>query len=202
MRVIEGWRRLHVLSVARLRAQLARLRGARLGSKTALGPRVRVDRPWALRMGQRCEVEADVWVKIVDDSATIEIGEHVFLGRGVEIDAMQKIEIGAHSLLAPQVFISDHSHLHATGSRIDQQAAIARPVAIGSDVWIGTRAVILMGVTIGDGAIVGAGAVVTRDVAANQIVAGVPARVIGARMPACDPAPWDLSARRMKSEPV
>ena len=53
-----------------------------------------------------------------------------------------------------------------------------RPVVIEDDVWIGTHAVILPGVTIGHGAVVGAGSVVTRDVAANAIVAGVPARII------------------------
>ncbi|MGW8281549.1 CatB-related O-acetyltransferase (plasmid) [Sphingomonas aurantiaca] len=51
-------------------------------------------------------------------------------------------------------------------------------VTIGSDVWIGTRALILSGVTIGDGAVVAAGAVVTRDVAPYAVVGGVPARVI------------------------
>ena len=51
---------------------------------------------------------------------------------------------------------------------------------IGNNVWIGSRAVVLPGVTIGDGAIVAAGAVVNRDVPANTIVGGVPARVIKA----------------------
>ena len=50
---------------------------------------------------------------------------------------------------------------------------------IGNDVWIGGGAIILPGVTIGDGALIGAGSVVTRNVGANQIVAGNPARSIG-----------------------
>lgn len=49
---------------------------------------------------------------------------------------------------------------------------------IGKNVWIGSRSVILPGVTIGDGAIVAAGAVVTKDVPANKVVGGVPAKVI------------------------
>ncbi|PIW49973.1 MAG: acetyltransferase, partial [Zetaproteobacteria bacterium CG12_big_fil_rev_8_21_14_0_65_54_13] len=52
------------------------------------------------------------------------------------------------------------------------------PVCIGDDVWIGARAVILPGVNIGRGAVIGAGAVVTRNVAANSVVAGVPARLL------------------------
>lgn len=52
------------------------------------------------------------------------------------------------------------------------------PIAIGNDVWIGARAIVLDGVTIGDGAIVAAGAVVTKDVPPYAIVGGVPARII------------------------
>lgn len=54
----------------------------------------------------------------------------------------------------------------------------AGAVTIGSDVWIGTRALILSGVTIGDGAVIAAGAVVTRDVESYAVVGGVPARTI------------------------
>ena len=52
------------------------------------------------------------------------------------------------------------------------------PITIGENVWIGCRALILKGVTIGDGAVVAAGAVVTKDVPANCVVAGNPAKII------------------------
>ena len=52
------------------------------------------------------------------------------------------------------------------------------PIVIGDRVWIGSNATVLPGVTIGDGAIVAAGAVVTKDVAPNTVVAGVPARLL------------------------
>ena len=52
------------------------------------------------------------------------------------------------------------------------------PISIGDDVWIGGGAIVLPGVTIGDRAVVGAGSVVTRDIAADAIVAGNPARAV------------------------
>jgi acetyltransferase-like isoleucine patch superfamily enzyme len=64
---------------------------------------------------------------------------------------------------------------------------IPAPIVIGRKVWLGAAATVLPGVTIGDGAIVGAGAVVTKDVPANAIVAGVPAKLI--RMTGFDASP-------------
>ena len=52
------------------------------------------------------------------------------------------------------------------------------PIVLGKNVWIGSNATVLQGVTIGDNAVVGAGAVVTKDVAANTVVGGVPAKFI------------------------
>ena len=52
------------------------------------------------------------------------------------------------------------------------------PIVLGNNVWIGSNATILQGVTIGDNAVVAAGAVVTKDVAANTVVGGVPAKIM------------------------
>ena len=61
---------------------------------------------------------------------------------------------------------------------IDAQGVCTKPIVIGNDVWIGANAVILPGVTIGNHSVVAAGAVVTKDVPANTMVGGVPAKFI------------------------
>jgi acetyltransferase-like isoleucine patch superfamily enzyme len=113
--------------------------------------------------------------------ARLVAGDFVFIGRGVEIDVAQSVTIGAHTLIAPNVFITDHTHGASRAKRLDEQGNRVAPVSIGNDAWIGAGAIVLSGVSIGDGAIVGAGAVVTKDVAPYAIVAGVPAAVIGER---------------------
>ncbi|WP_290369083.1 DapH/DapD/GlmU-related protein [Sphingobium sp. CECT 9361] len=78
------------------------------------------------------------------------------------------------------VFDTDfHNHL-PQGRRYGKPdwRAISRPVSIGDDVFIGTRAIVQKGVTIGDGAIVAAGSVVTKDVPPRSIVAGNPACMV------------------------
>jgi acetyltransferase-like isoleucine patch superfamily enzyme len=156
------------LIFGRIRAALLRLRGARIGPKTSVGRRVVVRKANLIHLGTRVEIEHDVFLKMTGGALTI--GDYTFIGRGCEIDVAESVVIGAHALLAPNVFITDHTQGNRNGA-----------VAIGDDAWIGAHAVILAGVTIGDGAIVGAGAVVTKDVAPYAIVGGVPARVIGSR---------------------
>lgn len=165
----------------RLRAMLLRIRGANVAPKSSVGARLVVRNARGLTLGKRVEIEHDVYLKLVSPQARVTIGDFSFLGRGCEIDAAASITIGAHVLFAPNVFITDHTHNHARGVLHDAQGITSEPVVIGDDAWIGTRAVILAGVTIGAGAIIGAGAVVTKDVAPNAIVAGVPAKEIGER---------------------
>jgi acetyltransferase-like isoleucine patch superfamily enzyme len=165
----------------RLRAALLRLRGMSIGPRSSIGPGVRVRRPRAIEAGSRLEVEHGVFLKVVTDAGRVVIGDSVFLGTGSELDAALSITIGADTLVAPGVFITDHTHNHARGIRFAAQGSRSAAVVIGQDVWLGAHSVVLPGVTIGDGAIVGAGAIVTRDVPSNAIVTGVPARVIGER---------------------
>ncbi|MBA3038248.1 MAG: sugar O-acetyltransferase [Alphaproteobacteria bacterium] len=105
------------------------------------------------------------------------LGDHVYLNAGCVILDTAAVTIGDRSMLGPavQIYCAEH---HKDRRLRSEGQEIARPVSIGTDVWIGGAAVILAGVTIGDGAIVGAGAVVTRDVPAGATVTGNPARVL------------------------
>jgi acetyltransferase-like isoleucine patch superfamily enzyme len=107
----------------------------------------------------------------------LRIGDHVQINSDVKIDHTGGLAIGDNVLISEGVIIYTHDH------GLDPHS-IPRPVPkrIDSDVWIGARAIILPSCThLGQGAIIGAGSVVSKDVAANTIVAGNPARFIRAR---------------------
>ncbi|MDQ0664709.1 acetyltransferase-like isoleucine patch superfamily enzyme [Arthrobacter ulcerisalmonis] len=112
----------------------------------------------------------------------VAIGNNVFINRGVIITAPAPINIGNDVLIGPYTVINSANHrFEEAGKRIREQGHDLSPVTLADDVWLGARVTIVAGVTIGEGAVVGAGAVVTRDVPANAIVGGAPARVIGSR---------------------
>jgi len=166
------------ISLERGRAWLLRWMGCHGLEKCMVGFRVRMDNLSGVSIGKRTQIEADVWLKLVSREARLEIGQHSFIGRGTEIDVCERVSIGNHVLIAPGVFITDHSHNIEAGICIDAQGCSSSPVSIGDDVWLGANCIVLPGVSIGQGAVVGAGAVVTKDVLQNSVVAGVPARVL------------------------
>jgi lipopolysaccharide O-acetyltransferase len=113
----------------------------------------------------------------------IEIGNNVNMGDDVHIAAVKKVIIGADSLLASKIYISDHNHGKYDGlmqsepfERIYERKLNSKEVIIGKNVWIGEFVSILPGVKIGDNSIIAANSVVTKDVPGNTIVAGVPAK--------------------------
>ena len=110
-------------------------------------------------------------------------GENIYLGNNVffNLNCMiidnNKVEIGDHAMLGPNVQIYTASHPLEAESR-NQGWEVTKPVTIHHSVWIGGSAILLPGVTIGEKSVFGAGAVVTRDVPASVVVAGNPARII------------------------
>jgi len=117
--------------------------------------------------------------KIITDKSTskIHIGKNSVI-RGTTIWASTEISIGDNFLSAPFVWIVDNDAHGIQPGRRSNKFAKSSPIRLGNNVWIGYRAMVLKGVTIGDNSVVAAGAVVTKDVPANSLVAGVPARII------------------------
>lgn len=109
-----------------------------------------------------------------------EIGPGTWIGAFTVIDGSGGLTIGTGCDISSGVHIYTHSSAKRCVSGRSYPTVDREPVVIGDRVFIGAGAIINMGVTIGDEAIIGAGAVVTGPVAARTIVAGVPARVIGA----------------------
>ena len=112
------------------------------------------------------------------------LGKEVFINLGCRFQDTGGITIGDGSLIGHGSTLTTLDHAIDPDRRADM---IPAPIVIGRKVWLGAAVTVVPGVTIGDGAIVGAGAVVTKDVPANAIVAGVPAKLI--RMTGFDAAP-------------
>ena len=120
--------------------------------------------------------------KIRCHEGVVEIGAKTVLGQECTISAYQRVRIGAQCVIADRSMFIDFDHGVVEVDRpIRQQGIYKRDVRVGNNVWIGYGACILRGVTVGDNAIIGTSAVVTKDVPANAVVAGVPARVIRMR---------------------
>jgi acetyltransferase-like isoleucine patch superfamily enzyme len=105
----------------------------------------------------------------------LDLGKDIFINIGCRFQDTGGITIGDGSLIGHGSTLTTLNHGIDPDRRGDMLPA---PVVIGRKVWLGATVTVVPGVTIGDGAIVGAGAVVTKDVPANAIVAGVPAKVI------------------------
>jgi acetyltransferase-like isoleucine patch superfamily enzyme len=106
------------------------------------------------------------------------IGEYSVIWAG---NTSGRIVFGEKCLLAPHVTVTASNYGIEQGTPVMDQPKVERDIVIGAGVWLGANVVVTAGVTIGDGAVVGAGAVVTKDLPANCIAGGVPARVIGTR---------------------
>jgi maltose O-acetyltransferase len=147
----------------RLRTKILRWAGVAIGRGTTVGGMLSVH--GGGRPASRVRIGTNCWINdscVFDASATITIGDNVALGQGVMI-LTNTHELGPSDYRAGRL--------------------ISLPVVVGDGAWIGARTTVLPGVTIGPGAIVAAGALVKNPVAANTMVAGVPARQVRALDP-------------------
>lgn len=109
------------------------------------------------------------------------IGENTYIGEYNNIRAGGgRIIIGDKCLISQHITITASNHSIRQGIYIADQpwSTVNNYVIIGNDVWIGANAIVLPGVNIGDGAVIGGGSVVTKDIPANAIAVGNPAKVI------------------------
>lgn len=106
----------------------------------------------------------------------IELGERVFFNFNCIILDVCPVKIGSFSMFGPGVQIL--TPLHPLDAAARRKSEYAKPITIGSDVWVGGGALILAGVTIGARAVIGAGSVVTRDIPEGVLAVGNPCRVI------------------------
>ena len=110
-----------------------------------------------------------------DFGKNITIGDNVFINADCKFQDQGGIIIEDGALIGHGVVLATLNHDLAPSKRQQLHPA---PIHIGKNVWIGANATVTSGVTIGDNAVVAAGAVVNKDVEANTVVGGVPAKVI------------------------
>ncbi|GGH23523.1 DapH/DapD/GlmU-related protein [Mucilaginibacter phyllosphaerae] len=130
---------------------------------------------------------SDITGQNIDDSTTIfapfytnfgkfiSIGKHVFINHACSFLDMGGITIEDHVLIGPRVNLVTENH---PANPADRRSLITKPILIKRNAWLGANCTILPGVTVGENAIVAAGAVVSKDVADNVIVGGIPAKFI------------------------
>ena len=128
----------------------------------------------------------------IHPSASLRCGHNIYLGKNSHINQHccvwasenSKIVLGDDLLMGPGVKIYSSNHSIADNRiPMNRQPFIEKDIIIGNDVWLGSNSVVVAGVKIGDSSVIGAGSVVTKDIPANTIAAGIPARPIKSRKP-------------------
>ncbi|MGE0801969.1 MAG: sugar O-acetyltransferase [Lautropia sp.] len=111
-----------------------------------------------------------------DYGSNIDLGERVFFNFNCVVLDVCEVRIGSFTLFGPAVQI--YTAMHPMNAELRRAQEFAKPVDIGSDVWVGGGAIILPGVRIGSRTVIGAGSVVTRDLPERVFAAGNPCRII------------------------
>ncbi len=126
------------------------------------------------KTGKSLCVEANVWF---DYGYNTEVGENFYCNHDCVFLDCAKITFGDNVFIAPQCGFYTAGHPLDFKTR-NAGLEFAKPITVGSDVWIGGGVKILPGVTVGNNCVIGAGSVVTKDIPDSSVAAGNPARVI------------------------
>lgn len=167
------------VQVSRDAGNLLLLQGAlkRCGTGTRIRRGVVIMAPRRVSIGEGCYLGEYSGFSSESPSGHLIIGDAVQINARCVVDFTGGLVIGARTLISRESIIWTHSHGYDPRAKAE-----AAPLEIGEDVWIGARSIILPSVRyIGARAIIAAGAVVTKSVRPGQIVAGVPAKVVGLR---------------------
>jgi acetyltransferase-like isoleucine patch superfamily enzyme len=124
------------------------------------------------------EVDPSFWMLppfYTDFGKNIRVGKNVFINHGCEFMDRGGITLEDDVLIGPKVNLITINHPVEPSQR---RSTFCAPILIKRNAWIGVGASVMPGVTIGENSIVAANAVVTKDVPANSIVGGIPAKVI------------------------
>jgi acetyltransferase-like isoleucine patch superfamily enzyme len=141
---------------------------------------LQIARGATVRFGRFCWIGDGT--KIRCHEGVVEIGPKTVMGQECTISAYKRVRIGEQCVIADRAMFIDFDHGVVEVERpIRVQGIYKRECVVGSNVWIGYGACFLRGVRVGDNSIIGTNSVVTRDVPANAVVGGVPAKLIRMR---------------------
>ena len=165
------------------------LKGASLGKRIRVEPKLYVRNPRCIKIGDDCFIGHDcrieAWDRYLDDKfdPSIVIENEVKINSTCHIGCINKVVIGEQTLLGSHVLIIDHSHGKNELEELSKHPSDRRlfskgEIVIGKRCWICENAVILPGVHIGDETTIAANAVVTKDIPSRCVAAGNPARIV------------------------
>ena len=168
--IFDHWSRLWSL------ARLQEATGQRIDSSNVIMGAIELHGTRNIHFGRNALIYPGVYLE-TQGAGVITLGDGVVLSRGVHIVAFERVHLGRGCMVGEYASLRDANHkLDAVSIR--DSGHLSAPIDIGSNVWIGRGAAVLKGVSIGAGSVVGANAVVTKPVAAQQVVAGVPAKAL------------------------
>lgn len=151
---------IHLAWLPNIRSWLLRFFGARIGKGSVV---MNVDFVNVYRKG----------------FSAITIGKNCFIGDGCLFDLADEIRIGDSVTLGQRVMINTHRNVGFADHPLQQRfPSFSKPVRIGNGCFIGMGSILLAGVSIGSAAVIGAGSVVNKDITADSVAAGVPAKMI------------------------